>query len=245
MGEARDWGTGLPLKAGMLGKMSQLEVHHIFPKSQLYKRKHKKPDVNALANFCFLTKETNLEILNRLPEDYFPEIEARHPGALASQWIPQDRNLWKVENYLAFLEARKQLLAQEANRQLAALLHGETQWIDTVAPAKAAPIIPGSITDEDEEAELLAVNEWMEEQGLAAGQLTYECADAETGEPAAIFDLAWPSGVQEELSQPAVLLLNEPAETLAVANQFGYRVLTSVAEFKEYISQEIMSELRR
>ncbi len=30
MGEARDWGTGLPRKAGMLGKMSQLEVHHIF-----------------------------------------------------------------------------------------------------------------------------------------------------------------------------------------------------------------------
>ena len=31
MGEARDWGTGLPLKAGLLGKMSKLEVHHIFP----------------------------------------------------------------------------------------------------------------------------------------------------------------------------------------------------------------------
>jgi hypothetical protein len=90
MGEARDWGTGLPLKANLLGKMSRLEVHHIFPKAQLYKRKHSRPEVNALANFCFLTKDTNLDITDRLPEEYFPEVEAAHPGALASQWIPAD-----------------------------------------------------------------------------------------------------------------------------------------------------------
>jgi hypothetical protein len=29
--------------------MSRLKVHHIFPKAQLYKRKYKKPEVNALA----------------------------------------------------------------------------------------------------------------------------------------------------------------------------------------------------
>ena len=30
MGEAKDWGTGLPLKVGLLGPMNKLEVHHIF-----------------------------------------------------------------------------------------------------------------------------------------------------------------------------------------------------------------------
>src|SRR5712691_2920366 len=85
MGGSRDWGTGLPLKASLLGKMNRLEVHHIFPKAQLYKRKYKRPEVNALANFCFLTKDTNLNISARLPEEYFPAIEQRHPGALASQ----------------------------------------------------------------------------------------------------------------------------------------------------------------
>lgn len=68
-------------------------MHHIFPKAQIYKLKHKRPEVNALANFCFLTKDTNLKIGDRLPEDYFPEIEAKHPGELASQWIPTDREL--------------------------------------------------------------------------------------------------------------------------------------------------------
>ena len=72
MGEARDWGTGLPLKSTLLGKMSKLEVHHIFPKAQLYKLKHKRPEVNALANFCFLTKDTNLHISDRLPRGVFP-----------------------------------------------------------------------------------------------------------------------------------------------------------------------------
>ena len=80
MGGARDWGTGLPLKASLLGKMSRLEVHHIFPKAKLYKHKFKRAEVNALSNFCFLTKDTNLSISDRLPEEYFPEIEAAHPA---------------------------------------------------------------------------------------------------------------------------------------------------------------------
>ena len=88
MSQAQDWGTGLPLKSNLLGKMSSLEVHHIFPRARLYKLKYAKPDVNALANFCFLTKDTNLKISDRLPEEYFPEVEAKHPGALGSQWIP-------------------------------------------------------------------------------------------------------------------------------------------------------------
>lgn len=79
MGQARDWGTGLPLKAGLLGKMSRLEVHHIFPKAQLYKHNCKRPEVNALGNFCFLTKDTNLHISDRLPGEYFPKIEKAHP----------------------------------------------------------------------------------------------------------------------------------------------------------------------
>ena len=79
MGQACDWGTGLPLKSSLLGKMSQLEVHHIFPKAQLYKRNYKRPEVNALANFCFLTKDTNLDISDRLPEEYFPDDRAGAP----------------------------------------------------------------------------------------------------------------------------------------------------------------------
>ena len=51
MGEAGDWGTGLRLKASLLGKMNQLEVPHIFPNTQLYKRNHRKsPGHDAIPN---------------------------------------------------------------------------------------------------------------------------------------------------------------------------------------------------
>src|ERR1035437_6752114 len=133
MGESKDWGTGLPLKSSLLGKMNKLEMHHIFPKAQLYKLKHKRPEVNALANFCFQTKQTNLEIGDRLPEEYFPVFEKRHPGALASQWIPTDPVLWKIENYRAFLEARRELLAVETNKLMAELLHGDLRWMEGAA----------------------------------------------------------------------------------------------------------------
>jgi len=241
MGGARDWGTGLPLKASLLGKMSSLEVHHIFPKAQLYKYKYVRSEANAIANFCFLTKDTNLSISDRLPEQYFPEIESRHPGALASQWIPLDSCLWKMENYREFLEARKALLAEEMNSRLAELLHGDTHWLD--GPTAAAPssaTILGGISDEDEEEELEALNAWVVEQGLTGGDISYEFADPDTGEQKAVFDLAWPSGIQEELSQPVVVLLNESAEVLVIASGAGFRCFTSVGDFKRYVEREIV-----
>lgn len=243
MGEARDWGTGLPLKSNLLGKMSQLEVHHIFPKAQLYKQKYKKPEVNALANFCFLTKETNLSISDRLPQEYFYKIEKDHPGALESQWIPTNPELWKIENYPAFLEERKALLADETNRRLAELLHGDTRWLEGPAAAvQPTSTVLGGITSEDEEGELETVNVWVEKRGLPSGILSYEFSDPETGEQQAIFDLAWPNGIQEKLSQPVVLLLNETAETIAIANRTGFRCFTSADDFRHYVEEEILME---
>jgi hypothetical protein len=241
MGEARDWGTGLPLKASLLGKMSRLEVHHIFPKAQLYKRKFKRPEVNALGNFCFLTKDTNLDISDRLPEEYFPKVEQAHPGALASQWIPTDPALWKIEKFREFLEARKALLASELNRRMEELLHGDTRWL--AGPTAAMPAVVavgGGITSEEEEGQLEALNDWMEAQGLPRGLLAYDFADASTGEQKAVLDLAWPNGIQEELSQPVIVLLNGSTETIGIASQSGYRCFTTTEKFRRYVESEIL-----
>ncbi|AWI10005.1 GmrSD restriction endonuclease domain-containing protein [Ereboglobus luteus] len=243
MGASKDWGTGLPLKANLLGKMSRLEVHHIFPKAQLYKHKFKRADVNALANFCFLTKDTNLDISDRLPENYFPEIEKAHPGALASQWIPADPALWKIENYPAFLEARKILLAAELNKRMEELLHGDTKWLSgptaTVPPIALAP---GSIANNEEEAQINELNHWMQQQDLPLGTVAFDFADAATGEQKAVFDIAWPNGIQEELSQPVAVLLGESPETIGIASQSGYRCFTSAEDFRRYVKNEILTE---
>ncbi|MDX2134728.1 MAG: DUF262 domain-containing protein [Saprospiraceae bacterium] len=242
MGGARDWGTGLPLKANLLGKNNRLEVHHIFPKAQLYKKGYHRSEVNALANFCFLTKDTNLSISDRFPETYFPMIEENHPGALASQWIPADPLLWKMENYRDFLEARKVLLAHEANRRLEELLHGEKHWLEGKVRAPETILVPGSISSQEEESELEALNAWVVDKGFPPGEISYDFADAETGAQQAVFDLAWPNGIQEELSQPVVVLLDESADTIALASQAGFRCFTSVTDFKNYVEKEILKE---
>ena len=248
MGEAKDWGTGLALKAEMLGKMSALEVHHIFPSSRLYDRDYSRTEVNALANFCFLTKGTNLSISNRLPEAYFLEIEAKHPGALASQWIPTEPALWRIDNYRDFLEARKTLLAQEANRRLAELLHGDGRWLqgpstadDAAALVSTSGAVPGGIANEEEERELKALNEWVAAQGLPRGELAYDFADMKTGEQKAVFDLAWPSGLQPGLSQPVAVLLDEGATVISLANDAGYRCFTTPASFRRYVEFDLSS----
>ena len=248
VGEAQDWGTGLPLKSNLLGNMSRLEVHHIFPKSLLYKAGYRKSEVNAIANFCFLTKSTNLKIGARPPAKYFAEIEDQHPGALASQWIPQDPELWQIENFPRFLEARRHLLADAANGLLDQLHHVAQPTPPAIALEDVKPpapesehVIPGGIADADEEAVLLAVNAWLQERGLPPGELDLELADAESGEPLAILDLAWPNGLQEGLSTPVALLLDEPESTLQIANDQGFRHFTDADGLKRYVETEILA----
>lgn len=244
MGASKDWGTGIELKSGLLGKMNALEVHHIFPKAQLYKHKVPRSQVNAIANFCFLTKDTNLNIRDTLPEVYFPKIESKHPGALASQWIPMDESLWKIDRYSDFLEARKELLAAEANKRFASLLHGDERWI--AEPARISTIsttaAAGGISSADEEAELQVINNWVVEQGFAGGVIAYDHSNPETGDQIAVFDLVWPNGLQEELSEPVAVLLNENDETIALASAAGFRCFTSAAAFKDYVNKEMLGQ---
>ena len=62
----------------------------------------------------------------------------------------------------------------------------------------------------------------------------------ETGVQEAVFDLAWPDGLQFELSQPVAVLLNEPAEVTALAGRAGYRFFTEIEAFKHYVESEIL-----
>ena len=67
---SRDWDTGVELSKHMLGHLSSLALHHIFPKSVLYDYGYSQSEVNALANFTFLT------------QDAYPEPAISFPSAL-------------------------------------------------------------------------------------------------------------------------------------------------------------------
>lgn len=238
---ARDWDTGIELKMALLGKGNRLEVHHIFPRSLLYQSGYTKSEVNAVANFTFLTKETNLRVSNRDPVEYLEEFAAKHPGAVESHWIPMDRDLWRIDRYRDFLAARRELLAKAANEFLDTLLTdtvAEPYVLTEVMETEVTP--PGGVTSEDEESILLETSEWMASQGLPEGELLYELADESTGAVIALIDLAWPNGIQEGLSPPAALLVGEDRETERIVNQAGFRCFTEVEALQEYVMSEIL-----
>jgi hypothetical protein len=231
---AQDFGSGVPLSAHMLGHLTGLQVHHIFPKAKLYAAGYRQGDVNAVANFCFLTQNTNLAISAADPADYLAEMEAKNPGALASQWVPTDSSLWRVDRYMDFLEARRALLAAAANSFLNSLLFG------TAAQSAAADVgASGSVVvSPDTDPQTAAVDQligWIAEQGYAKPDTGVEVTDPVTGTVLAIAEAFWPNGLQEGMGSPVVLELEpEEADEDGLA-ALGYHVFTSVQGLRDYI----------
>ncbi len=124
---AVDWFNGIPLTA-QKGPHFKIHSHHIFPTSLLYKSGYD-PDnhlhrkiVNEIANRAFLTADSNISLSNEYPEKYLPQIEEQYPGALVKQFVPMDPNLWKIENFADFLEARRILIAKKINEVFTSLV---------------------------------------------------------------------------------------------------------------------------
>ena len=239
---AKDWGSGLELNNHILGHLGSLQLHHVFPKAVLYKHGYTRAEVNSLANFTFLTQETNLEIGDRDTSEYVPRYQAKHPGAIESHWMPIDPALWCAENYRDFLVARRELLAEAANAFLDELLAGGIPEMVAAVPAVGSVrTLPVYEVAENEELEIIrACQEWLRGQGLPEGENLYELVDSHTGDVLAILDLAWPSGLQEGLSQPLALLIDEPDETVEAARKAGYTYFTNLQEFRHYVESEIL-----
>lgn len=243
VGSARDWADDIPLSKHLLGRNSSLEIHHIFPKSKLYAHGYKRAEVNAIANFTFLTKATNLEVSNQDPTDYFARYEAKHPGTLSSHWIPADIALREYNNYPQFLSERRELLANAANNFLDSLYAGSL--LEPVATAniisRDAANIPGTIADSSEYQQVSECNQWVLQQRLPSGELGYSITHPTTHEVLAVLDLAWPNGLQEGYSQPVTLLLDEDEKIEAIANRAGFRFFTDIDAFKAYVRSEILA----
>lgn len=235
---AKDWGTGLPLSAHLLGRQNALQVHHIFPKSLLYDAGYDRKEVNAVANFCFLTQDSNLRISNRKPEDYFKEVATSFPGALESQWIPMDEELWKIENYRAFLAARRELLADKANQLLDELLHGThsvQREHSTDLPQGA--VLVDDMTDEPELKQLIA---WLRDRGLPQPMLQTTLSHPVTGEALIVADAAWPDGLQEGYSKPVALILDGDRSAEDCLRELDYVVFHDIEKLQGFIKQQLV-----
>lgn len=115
--------TGLTLRKNM-GKKYSLERDHIFAYSILknngydINNRHKYGLAQEITNRAILTQEWNRTKSNMDAEIYLKQVSEQLPSSLKLQCIPEDKELWKLENFELFLKKRRQILAEQLNQFL-------------------------------------------------------------------------------------------------------------------------------
>jgi len=117
-------GTGIKLRRNM-GKKYELERDHIFAYSVL--RDSEYFDMNDRFQYALAQEMTNRAILTsvenrsksaKYADVYLSDVKEKFPNALKLQCIPEDEELWKIENYKKFIQVRRELLAEKLNHFL-------------------------------------------------------------------------------------------------------------------------------
>jgi hypothetical protein len=115
------------LDGTVFGRGTDLQVHHFFPRALLRKQGVPQSKIDTFANYVVIRRDTNLEAGTYEPSTYLPRFfrkMGRAAGRLRSQvdrqCIPGDVALWRVERYDDFLAARRDMLAEAANKSLGA-----------------------------------------------------------------------------------------------------------------------------
>lgn len=105
------------------------DIHHLFPKEYLKQKYDSRGDYNQIANFVYLQQEINIKIGKKAPNDYFAQIleqcnsgEVKYGGItdleclkvnLAQNCIPESIFQMTLDDYPAFLEERRKLMAKK------------------------------------------------------------------------------------------------------------------------------------
>jgi len=117
-------GTGLKLRKNM-GKSYGLEKDHIFAYSVLRDSEYFDMDnrfeyalAQEITNRAILTEIENRTKSAKFADIYLRNVKESFPNALALQCIPENEELWKLENYEKFIEVRRKLLSDKLNHFL-------------------------------------------------------------------------------------------------------------------------------
>lgn len=117
-------GTGLSIRKNM-GKKYSLENDHIFAYSVLRDSEYYDMDdridkslAQEFTNRMILTLSENRTKSNKLAEVYLRDVKSKFPNSLTLQCIPENEELWKIENYKEFLKERRVLLSERFNHFL-------------------------------------------------------------------------------------------------------------------------------
>ncbi len=115
--------TGINIRKNM-GKKYDLEWDHIFPYSVLKRNGY---DMNNRIKYQLAQEITNRAVLTSVAnrsksaenaDSYLTQVRDQFPDSLKLQCIPENENLWKLENFELFLQERRKLLADQLNEYL-------------------------------------------------------------------------------------------------------------------------------
>ena len=112
--------TGLSIRQNM-GKKYKLEWDHIFAYSILKENGYNMNNrikyalAQEITNRAIITQVANRTKSAKYADGYLAGVKERFPKSLQLQCIPEDEELWKIENYELFLEERRKLLARNLN----------------------------------------------------------------------------------------------------------------------------------
>jgi len=141
--------TGMSLRRNM-GSKYQLERDHIFPYSKLKGMGYGEGNrvkyalAQEFTNRAILTQVANRTKSATHASDYLASVKAKFPKALELQCVPEDVELWKIENYELFLEERRKTLAKHLNEFLDKITATEA----TVTPLSLEDLIAEGESDE-------------------------------------------------------------------------------------------------
>lgn len=133
--DAKCLSTGISIRKNM-GKKYELEYDHIFPYSVLKEsgydinNRHKYSFAQEITNRAVLTQVANRTKSAMMAEGYLKEVKEKFPNSLKLQCIPENEDLWKLENFELFLEERRKLLANALNNYLNNLTETKTTDVE-------------------------------------------------------------------------------------------------------------------
>jgi hypothetical protein len=89
-------------------------LHHIFPKKHLAEQGYAEL-IDDIGNLTLLTHRSNLELSDELPENYLQRVPLE---ILKTHYMPEDRELWKLEKAKEFVKERKEKLKEAVEKFL-------------------------------------------------------------------------------------------------------------------------------
>ena len=121
---------GVKLRKNM-GEKYSLERDHIFAYARLKSSVNENDELyydmddkfdyslaQEMTNRCILSQVGNREKSDMNAKAFLENVQKEYPSALRLQCIPENKELWEIENFKDFLEERREILAKELNNYL-------------------------------------------------------------------------------------------------------------------------------